>query len=120
MMPPPNNYGYPPPPPGGPPGYYPYPPPPYYPPGMGMAPPPRDDGDAVTIFVLGLCGLLVCQLLAPIAWVKGNTYRTTCRMMDVQPNGLATAGWILGIIGTVILGLSFLWVAFVVLVSAAG
>jgi hypothetical protein len=129
--PPQNPYGGGPGGPGGPPPYGGYGPPPYPPPyGGGGYPPPMypppygaqmgSDGEATTIFVLGLCGLLVCQILAPIALIKGNTYRSTCRAMGVQPNGLATAGWILGIIGTVLLGLTLLWVLFVFLAAAAG
>ncbi len=89
----------------------PYPPQyPNYPPmGYPMAQSPmaqRSDNEATTIFVLGLLGLVACQLLAPFAWVKGNSYRATCRAMEVEPNSLATVGWILGIIGTVVMGLS--------------
>lgn len=122
--PPPNPYGAPP----GPPPYGgggwgpppPYPPPmPYSPYGMGY-PPPANDSEATTVFVLGLCGLLVCQILAPIAWVKGQTYRSTCMAMGVAPSGLGTAGWILGIVGTVILGLSLLWILFVFMLGALG
>ncbi len=115
--PPPNPYGAPP----GPPPYgAPYPPPmPYSPYGMGY-PPPANDSEATTIFVLGLCGLLVCQILAPIAWIKGQSYRSTCMAMGVAPSGLGTAGWILGIVGTVMLGLTLVWVLFVLLLGAAG
>ena len=118
-------YGQPPPPPPyGPPGY---PPPqgPYpYPPGMyppaGMYAQPMNDSEATTIFVLGILGLVACQLLGPIAWVKGHTYRKTAMMMGAPVPGLATAGWILGIISTVILGLSLLWIMFVFVIAAVG
>ena len=109
---PPSPYG----PPGPPPGPYPhggYPPP-------GMYTPPHDDSEATTIFVLGLLGFLFCQLLAPIAWVKGHGYRKTAMMMGAPISGLATAGWILGIVGTVFLGLSLLWVMFVFVLAIVG
>src|SRR4051812_4342969 len=117
--PPQNPYG------GAPPPYGGYGPPPYPPPyGGGGYPPPMypmqgygqqmgSEGEATTIFVLGLLGLLVCQILAPIALIKGQTYRSTCRAMGAAPNGLAVAGWIMGIIGTGLLGISLLWVLFV-------
>jgi hypothetical protein len=95
------------------------PPAPYSPYGMGY-PPPQNDSEATTIFVLGLCGFLVCQLLAPIAWVKGQSYRSTCAAMGVAPSGLATAGWILGIVGTGFLALTLLWVLFVLVLGAVG
>ena len=107
----PNQYGppnqYPPPNPYG--GY----PPPYqdpYP--MTMA--PREDSEANMIFILGILGIVVCAICAPIAWAKGQSYRTTCRVMGVAPSGMATAGWIMGIIGTVIFVLSI-----VVVIAAA-
>lgn len=59
-----------------------------------------------TIFVLGLLGLLLCQILGIIAWVQGNTYMAKCRNMRVEPEGLAVAGRILGIISTILLIIS--------------
>lgn len=59
-----------------------------------------------TIFVLGLLGLLLCQILGIIAWVQGNTYMAKCRNMGVEPDGLAVAGRILGIISTILLIIS--------------
>ncbi len=53
-----------------------------------------------TIFVLGLLGILLCQILAPIAWIQGNSYMERARTMGVQPDGLAVAGRIMGMIGT--------------------
>jgi hypothetical protein len=101
---------------------YPYPPPypaPYpYPGGYPMQMAPRNDSEATTIFVLGLMGFMFCQLLAPIAWIKGSSYRATCRATEQLPNGLATAGWILGIVGTVLLGISLLAVAVGIIVGA--
>ena len=48
--------------------------------------------NATTIFVLGLLGIFLCQILGIIAWVQGNTYLTTCRRLGVQPEGLAVRG----------------------------
>ena len=64
---------------------------------MSMEPKPEG---AVTVFVLGLLGLLLCQILGIAAWVMGNTYMAKCREMSVEPEGLAVAGRILGIIAT--------------------
>ena len=47
---------------------------------------------ATTIFVLGLLGLLLCQILGIFAWVQGNTYLESCRRLGVQPDGMA-ASW---------------------------
>jgi hypothetical protein len=61
---------------------------------------------AVAVFVLGLLGLLMCAPLGIFAWVMGNSYLAKCRAMSVQPDGLAVAGRILGIIATILLILS--------------
>ncbi len=92
----------------------------YNPPAPQHYPQPQiapSDNQATTIFILGLLGVMFCALLAPIAWIQGSSYRSTCRIMEVQPNGLATAGWVLGIIGTVLLMLSLVFVALSVALS---
>ena len=55
---------------------------------------------AVTVFVLGLLGLVVCGPLGIAAWIMGNSYVEKCRAMSVEPEGLGVAGRILGIIVT--------------------
>lgn len=83
----------------------------------GSAQTMRDHPSGTTVLVLGILGLVVCGLLAPIAWIKGNSAK---REMDAQPHinwtnrGSVTAGRILGIIGTVIivLGIVFVVIAF--------
>ncbi|MBI3202338.1 MAG: DUF4190 domain-containing protein [Myxococcales bacterium] len=69
--------------------------------------------DATTVFILGLLGIILCQVLAPFAWVKGNTYVRCCAIAEVPPDGLGVAGRIMGIIGTVLLVLTLLWILFV-------
>ncbi len=65
--------------------------------------PIREPEGAVTIFVLGLLGLLMCQVLGVIAWIQGNEYKQRCRELGVRPDSLTEAGWVLGIIATLIL-----------------
>jgi hypothetical protein len=79
---------------------------------------PQNDSEATTIFVLGIVGVTACGFCAPIAWVKGASYRKTCQVMGVRPNGLATAGWIMGIVGTAIITLSILLWTFIFAMSA--
>lgn len=71
----------------------------------------------VTVFVMGLLGLLLCPILAPVAWIMGNSYMAKCQAMSVEPEGLAVAGRILGMIGT---GLVILWVVVVALFVCSG
>ena len=93
---------------------------PYYPPpasSFGAYAPPQNDSDANNIFVLGILGITVCGICAPIAWAKGSTYRTTCRIVGTMPNGMATAGWIMGIVGTCLMGISILFMIIAVVLS---
>lgn len=64
-----------------------------------------------TVFVLGLLSLVLCPLLGPIAWQQGNDYENMCMLDGIEPDGLAKAGRILGMVGTgllVLQGLAFL------------
>jgi hypothetical protein len=63
------------------------------------------------VLVLGILSLVICGVLGPFAWAKGNTAK---REMDAEPGvqwtnrGSITAGRICGIIATVLLILSIL------------
>ena len=113
--------GYPPPGPGQQGGY---PPPPYgygppgYPPGHGFAP---DHPKAGTSLVLGILGVVLCQVVAPFAWVTG---KRTLTEIDASGGrwggrGQAQAGYVLGVVGTVLLALSvaalLLWALFAII-----
>lgn len=71
---------------------------------------------ATTILVLGIIGLVLCQLLGPIAWVMGNNELQAIDAGRRAPEnrGTANAGRILGIIGTVLLGLIILLIVFLI------
>jgi len=96
------------------------------------APPPQgayayqapEHPKATSSMVLGIVGLVLCQVLSPFAWVMG---KKTLQEIDasggrVGGRGQAQAGYILGIVGTVLLGLSllFLIVYFVFVVAILG
>ncbi len=70
---------------------------------MGHMPPQQKPQGAATIFVLGLLGLLVCGFLGIFAWIQGNDYMKRCQAMGVEPDGLAVAGRIMGMIATVLI-----------------
>jgi hypothetical protein len=80
-----------------------------------------DHPKATISLVLGILGLVACQVISPFAWVIGK--RTVGEIDASQGRlggrGSAQAGYILGIIGTVLLGLGLLvfvvWLVFVVL-----
>lgn len=94
------------------------------PPGYPIARP--DHPRATTAMVLGILGLVVCQICAPFAWSIGGK---AVKEIDASGGayggrGQAQAGYIMGIIGTVLLGLGvvfgILWLVFVVIVGVAG
>lgn len=76
------------------------------------------------ILTLGILSLVICGLLGPIAWAMGSTDLAKMRRgeMDNSGYGITQAGYILGIVSTVlmIVGCVFgvLWVIFVA--AAAG
>jgi uncharacterized membrane protein YjgN (DUF898 family) len=108
-----------PPPPGQPP-YGNYPPNQYGAPYGGFAPP--DHQQAMLVLILGILGLVLCQVLSPVAWVMGNRVVAEIDASNGQIGGRSTAnaGRICGIVGTVLLGLALLiTVAAVIIVLIA-
>jgi hypothetical protein len=59
----------------------------------------------VVILVLGILGLTVCGICAPIAWIMGNSDMREIRAGRMDPSGeqLTNIGRILGMIGTVLI-----------------
>lgn len=93
---------------------YDQPPAAYYPQPMpyGYGPVLPDHPQSVTVFVLGLLSLFFGGVTGPFALVMGRNAR---REMAQAPgryrdSGLLTAGWVMGIIGTVLLVLTVLFV----------
>ncbi len=103
--------------PQGQPGY----PPPGYPAQAPMQYAPEHP-KATTSLVLGILGVVLCQVLAPFAWVVG---KRTVNEIDASGGrlggrGSAQAGYVLGIVGTVLLGLGLLYLVVVVLILGVG
>jgi hypothetical protein len=69
---------------------------------------------AITSLVLGVLSLFCCPLLAPIAWYLGNQELKAIRegRSPATGEGIAKAGMILGIIGTIWFVLVMLWAFF--------
>jgi hypothetical protein len=82
----------------------------------------HDHPQGTTVLVLGILGLVVCQVLSPIAWVMGQRVR---REMDAHPEvtwtnrGSVTAGWVCGIIGSVLLAMAVVSIVIIVVIVAA-
>lgn len=73
---------------------------------------------ATTILVLGILGLVLCQVLGPFAWVMGNNEIAAIDAGRRPPEqrSTANAGRILGIIGTVLLGIGVVFLIFWLLI----
>lgn len=93
---------------------------PQYP--LGGYPAAPDHPQSSTVLVLGILGVTVCGVLAPIAWVMGNRVvaeiDASSGAIGGRPN--ANAGRICGIIGTALLGVAFLLILFAILGVLAG
>ncbi|MFO0674257.1 MAG: hypothetical protein U0235_32365 [Polyangiaceae bacterium] len=64
--------------------------------------------EAILIFVLGLAGITVFHIAAPVAWIMGNSYVRRCEASGMAPESIASAGRIMGMIGTGLLVLGVL------------
>lgn len=75
---------------------------------------PSDSGaypeasQATTVLVLGILGIVICSFLGPFAWSMGTKELAAIDAGRRPPEnrGTANAGRILGIIGTVLLGIA--------------
>ncbi len=75
------------------------------------------------ILVLGILGLVLCQVCAVIAWVMANAdlREMDAGRMDPSGRGLTNAGRILGMISIGLLALAvIIWCAFMALAIVAG
>ena len=86
-----------------------------YPPGPPPFNAPRaDHPQTTTILILGILGLVLCQVLGPFAWSMGNKALREIDASQGQLGGRDTVnvGRILGIVATALLVLSILAVVF--------
>jgi hypothetical protein len=69
---------------------------------------------ATTVLILGIVSFFCCQLLGPVAWYLGSQEVKAIRegRYPAAGDGLAKAGWILGIISSCFLAFVALWVLF--------
>ena len=81
------------------------------PPPGGYGAPPQNHPKSTTALVLGIVGVVCCSFTAPFAWMMG---KKAVNEIDASGGrlggrGQAQAGYILGIIGTVLLVLGILF-----------
>ena len=78
---------------------------------------PIDHPQGTTILVLGILGLVVCSILAPVAWYMGNN---AMKEVEANPGRYANAqnikiGRILGMIGTALIVLALVFAAIIII-----
>jgi hypothetical protein len=84
--------------------------PPRVPSAVPTAPTTSSD-EGTPVLMVALVGLMFCQFLSPIAWAMGSAYEAKCRARGETPSSSGHAGKIVGIVGTVMLGLGCVWFA---------
>jgi hypothetical protein len=75
---------------------------------------PQQSSKATMAVVLGVLGIVCCGLLAPAAWYLASEEIKSIdagRLSEAN-RGMAQVAKILGIIGTILLGLGLLWILF--------
>ncbi|MBN2190568.1 MAG: DUF4190 domain-containing protein [Candidatus Aureabacteria bacterium] len=83
----------------------------------------KASGKAITSLVLGILGLLCCGPLAIVAWILGAMELSDIKkgLSSKAGEGMAKAGMIIGIIGTVLMVLGILvWIAIMAMGIMAG
>jgi uncharacterized membrane protein YjgN (DUF898 family) len=65
---------------------------------------------ATTVLILGILGLVLCQVISPFAWTMGNRVVAEIDASNGQLGGrsAASAGRICGIVGTALIGVALL------------
>ena len=77
--------------------------------------------NATTVLVLGILSIVVCGVMGPIAWSMGRKELDRISIGEAPQSGygMTNAGYICGIVGTVLLGLTMLWVLFVLVMMVS-
>ncbi|MFX0574077.1 DUF4190 domain-containing protein [Nocardia nepalensis] len=101
-----------------------YPPPPQYGPSYGYPAygPPPDHPQATTVMILGILSLLLCQIIGPVAWVMGKKALNEIDASGGAIGGRSSvmAGYICGMIASILLILTILFIIFIVVLAAIG
>lgn len=76
-----------------------------------------EKSQATLALILGIVGLIACTIVSPVAWVIGNNEVKAIDAGRRAPDGrqMATIGKVLGIIGTIMLGLAVVLVIILVI-----
>jgi uncharacterized Tic20 family protein len=80
-----------------------------------------ESSQATLALILGILSVLVLSILGPFAWWIGGKEKRAidAGRRDPANRGVAVAGWVLGIIGTILLILGVLFLIFWIVVFGA-
>jgi uncharacterized membrane protein YjgN (DUF898 family) len=83
---------------------------------MAQSPYP-EASQATTVLVLGILGVVICQVLGPFAWSMGNKELQAIDAGRRPPEnrGTANAGRILGIVSTALLAIGIVFIVLLVI-----
>ena len=59
--------------------------------------------------VVALVGYFVCGLLCPVGWAIAANHEKECRAKGVEVSSMAKAGKVIGILGTIFLGINLIF-----------
>jgi uncharacterized membrane protein YjgN (DUF898 family) len=92
---------------------------PYVPPSAEVLP---RSSNAVAILVLGILSLVVCAVMGPIAWYMGHgeLARINAGLVSREDHGMVNAGYICGIIGSILMLITVVFVIFFVVALPMG
>jgi phosphotransferase system glucose/maltose/N-acetylglucosamine-specific IIC component len=98
---------------------YPPPPPPY---GYPVYGPQQEHPQATTILILGILSVLLCSFVGPFAWVMGRRALTEIDNSGgmLGGRGSVMAGYICGIIASVLLILGLVIAVVVIVIAVVG
>jgi hypothetical protein len=74
---------------------------------------------STTVLVMGILGLVLCQVLGPVAWVMGNNLKREAQAAGYPEPGQAKAGRICGIVATAMLVLGVVAIVLLFTLGAA-
>ncbi len=80
---------------------------------------PRTDTGGTGALVMAIVAWVFCGLLHPVAWWMGATYERECREAGVLPSGAGTAARVLGMVGTILIGVVVAFMLVIVVIAAA-
>ncbi len=78
----------------------------------------KTDTGGTAPLIVAILGWVICGILHPIAWAMAASNESRCRAEGIEPSGTTRAAKILGIIGTIFLGIAVVFILIAIFASA--